>query len=173
MRAASRLPNVATLRDARPGDEADVRRVVDSVLREYGMALEPNDIDSDLADIAASYQRRGGVFRVFVDDSGAIIGCGGLYPLTGGEVELRKMYLLPHARGKGMGHAMLEDLVRAATEHGFNRIVLETASVLTTAIGMYRRYGFTEIARRHLANRCDQAFALDLTRAPGVPSPTV
>jgi hypothetical protein len=39
---------------------------------------------------------------------------------------------------------------------------LETASVLTEAIALYRRFGFSPAPRKHLASRCDQAWVLDL-----------
>jgi len=41
-------------------------------------------------------------------------------------------------------------------------VTLETASVLTEAIGLYRSYGFVEYQPDHLSSRCDQAFVLQL-----------
>ena len=122
------------------------------------------DTDADLQDIASSYLKRGGVFRVLVDDSGAVVGCGGLYPLTNGEAEIRKMYFLPSARGKGYGRRLLDELLAEARKRGYRRVVLETASQLREAIALYRSAGFKPYQREHLACRCDQAFALDLVQ---------
>jgi putative acetyltransferase len=149
-------------RDAVAGDEPSVQSVVDAVLREYGMALDTSDTDSDLIDLQASYVARGGVFRVLVNDDGAVVGCGGLYPIDRAQIELRKMYLLPAARGRGLGLALLSALVDVARQRGFTRIVLETKSVLTKAIAMYREFGFREIDSEHKTPRCDRAFALDI-----------
>jgi hypothetical protein len=41
-------------------------------------------------------------------------------------------------------------------------MVLETATVLTEAIALYRRYGFEPYQAAHVSSRCDQTYALDL-----------
>jgi putative acetyltransferase len=153
-------------RDAAPGDEPAVRAVVYSTLREYGLAPDPATIDADLEDIARSYLDRGGAFRVLVSPAGEIVGCGGLYPLDDEEAEIRKMYLRPEARGQGLGRVLFRDLLQHARERRFERVVLETASVLKEAIALYRSHGFVPVRRAHMARRCDQAYVLDLTRPP-------
>lgn len=152
------------IRDFRRGDNAEVRRIVASVLREYGLSPDCGGTDADLTDIQASYVNRGGVFLTVLDSDGALIGCGGLYPLDNGEAEIRKMYLLPGARRQGLGRRLLRELIEAARSRGFSRIVLETASVLKEAIALYESFGFEKTQREHLADRCDQAFALDLVK---------
>ena len=144
-------------------DHPAVCAIVGGVLREYGLSADPADTDADLQDIETSYVKRGGVFRVLTD-GGRIVGCGGLYPLANGEAEIRKMYFLPAARGKGYGRRMLSELLTEAKARGYRRVVLETASVLKEAIALYRSAGFKPYAREHLACRCDQAMALELTK---------
>ena len=153
------------LRDARRGDEEAVRRIVADVLAEFGMSFDDCGTDSDLKDISASYLDRNGVFRVAVAADERIVGCAGLYPLEGGEAEIRKMYLLPAFRGQGLGRLLLEQLVAEARQRGYRRLVLETASVLTSAEALYRSFGFLEVARSHMSLRADRGYALDL--APG------
>jgi putative acetyltransferase len=152
------------LRDAHPQDGNAIRKIVLCVLDEYGLRADPAETDADLVDIQASYTERGGVFRVLTSAEGVIVGCGGLYPLANGEAEIRKMYFLPAARRKGYGRRMLDDLLAEAKARGYRRVVLETASVLKEAIALYRSAGFKPYDREHLACRCDQAMALDLTR---------
>jgi putative acetyltransferase len=152
------------LRDASPQDGNAIRNVVSLVLGEYGLRSDLADTDADLLDIQASYTKRGGVFRVLTSEEGVIVGCGGLYPLANSEAEIRKMYVLPSARGKGYGRQLLNDLLAEAKQRGHRRVVLETASVLKEAIALYRSAGFKPYDREHLARRCDQAMALDLTR---------
>jgi len=149
-------------RDAAAGDEPAIRSVVFAVLREYGLTPDPATTDADLLDVTSSYTARGGVFRVLVSSTDAIAGCGGLYPLDQEEAEIRKMYLLREARGRGLGRRLLRDLVEGARERRFKRVVLETASVLQEAIALYRAYGFVPLRRQHLASRCDQAYVLEL-----------
>lgn len=158
-----------TFRDFKRSDGDEVRRVVTSVLREYGLSPDCGGIDADLEDIHGSYIGRGGMFRV-IEGGGAVVGCGGLYPLGGNEAEIRKMYLLPDARGQGLGRKLLQQLLDDAKARGFRRVTLETASVLKEAIRLYQSFGFRKVQRQHFASRCDQAFALDLDDAPGAGS---
>lgn len=150
------------LRDARPGDERAVQGIVAAVLAEYGLAPGSADTDADIADLRRNYQDRGGVFRIVTDGTGTICGCGGLFPLGAEEMELRKMYLLPAARGRGLGRRLLEELLAAARTRGCRRVVLETASVLKQAQALYRSAGFVPAERAHLADRCDRFMALEL-----------
>ena len=156
-----------SLREAAPADAPAIRAVVFTVLEEYGLSPSPSSTDADLDDIIASYAARGGLFRVITSADGAVVGCGGLYPIDRTEAELRKMYLLKDARGQGLGRMLLNDLIAAARERGFERVVAETASVLREAIGLYRSSGFLPYKRAHMASRCDQAFVLALTRDAG------
>ncbi|MCR4295650.1 MAG: hypothetical protein NUW21_08960, partial [Elusimicrobia bacterium] len=68
-------------REALPADEEAVRKIVFSVLGDYGLQSDPMKTDSDLQDISKNYGKRGGTFRVLVSPNGEIVGCGGLFPL--------------------------------------------------------------------------------------------
>ena len=150
------------IRPARERDSAAVRAIVARVLAEYALECSPGDTDRDLADVRASYFDRGGMFDVVVAPDGAVTGCCGVYPVDDATCELRKMYLLQDARGKGLGSRLLRRALAFARGSGFRRVELETASVLKEALALYARAGFKPIERTHLASRCDQAFALDL-----------
>jgi putative acetyltransferase len=135
------------------------------VLAEYGLEPDPEGTDADLADLEASYWKNGGVFHVVESPDGVVVGCAGLLRLSAAEAELRKMYLLPAARGRGMGRLLLSRLLADARRLGYQRVVLETASVLTEAIELYRSAGFSPASRDHLSPRCDQAWKLSLLPA--------
>ena len=150
------------IREATPADGDAIRAIVSETLAEFGFPVESGGVDSDLADVPVSYQSRGGVFRVVEDDGGKVVGCGGLYPVGGEAIELRKMYFRPDIRGMGMGRKLLDDLVAEARKRAFARIELETASNLETAIALYQRAGFVETKGPKHSCRCDRTFALDL-----------
>lgn len=151
------------IRPALNADSEAVIALIFGILAEYGLAGDLSGTDLDLADIEGSYAGRGGYFDVVQDESGAIVGSVGLYPLGDGAVELRKMYLDKSLRGKGIGKRLLEAAITRARALGFDRIELETNSRLLEAIALYRRYGFQPIEGQHLASRCDQNFELRLT----------
>ncbi len=149
------------LRDHRPGDEPEVFRLVREVLAGYGLSTNPRTTDADLSDIEASYTRRGGAFRVLLHHH-RIVGSYGLYPLTPGVCELRKMYLDPEFKGRGLGKTMLDDAFTRARRLGFATVTLETNRRLKEAVGLYRSYGFEEVRPDHFSDRCDLAMRIHL-----------
>lgn len=151
-----------SLRPARTADSPAVKELVFAVLKEYGLEPAEGSTDADLSDLEAAYTDRGGFFGVVETAEGAIVGTYGLYPLKEEVAEIRKMYLLPAARGKGLGGYLLDSLLKLAIEKGFRRLELETAVVLKEAIGLYTKKGFIPIYREEMSCRCDQVFALDL-----------
>jgi putative acetyltransferase len=153
------MSTIPILRPATNADRQAVEDLVFSVLREFGLRHDPGGTDADLRDIVANYQ--GGIFDVLEDPNGAIVGSVGLFRVDGETCELRKMYLRPAVRGSGQGRRLLEHALAEARRLGYRRVTLETASPLTAAIALYRRYDFRPVAREHQAARCDQSFVLD------------
>jgi putative acetyltransferase len=150
------------LRLANNTDCENVARLVYGVLKEYGLRPDPGATDADIKDIESSYFDRGGTFYVLEAEDGSIIGAYGLYPMDEQTCELRKMYLDKSHRGKGLGKLLVEDALSKAKQFGFERMILETASVLTEAISLYKSYGFIEYNPPHMSSRCDQAYQLEL-----------
>ena len=112
-----------TVRHWTPKDRPKVCEVVRECLEAYGLEFEPQGADQDAIDVEDHYLREGrGEFWVVVDNvSKRIVGSGGYYKLNrefeqeGSEgrnipaaAEIRKMYLLPEARGKRLGWTLLE-----------------------------------------------------------------
>jgi putative acetyltransferase len=152
------------LRCAENGDGPAIQRLVFAVLEEYGLAPDPVDTDADLRDIESGYQRPGGAFHVLEEPGGRILGCVGLFPIDRATCELRKMYLAREARGRGLGRRLLDSALAKAKDLGFQRVALETASVLVEAIALYKAYGFVRYAPEHMSKRCNEAYSLDLSR---------
>ena len=59
--------------------------------------------------------------------------------------EIKRMYVAPSTRGKGIGRALLDRVEVEARTLGLTRLVLETGTRQTEALALYRRAGFTEI----------------------------
>ncbi len=150
------------LRPAENSDCGEIVNLVYSVLKEYNLEPDAESTDADLNDIEQSYFERGGTFYVLEEQAGSIIGAYGLCPLDDRTCELRKMYLNSSYRGKGLGKLLLENALSEARQLGFKAVVLETASVLKEAIGLYKSYGFVECRTEHLSSRCDYAYRLEL-----------
>ncbi|MCB1224984.1 MAG: GNAT family N-acetyltransferase [Verrucomicrobiales bacterium] len=163
-------PLIPGLRPATQADGPAIRNLVFSTLEEFGLQPDPAGTDADLFDLHQHYHAQGGVFFVIESDN-QLHGCYGLHPTSRQDVELRKMYLRPQARGRGYGRALLQHALTQAREAGFQRVTLETAAVLTAAIRLYESHGFTRITPRHLAPRCDAAYELKLASPHGDSAP--
>jgi putative acetyltransferase len=149
------------IRAANNADSEAVKLVVFSVLKEYGLSPDSSSTDKDLENIEENYFAQGGYFGV-VEIDNSIVATVGLHMVDENTCELRKMYSLPSQRGKGLGKSIIAFALSKAKELGYNRVILETASPLKEAIGLYKKYGFKEFNPEHLSARCDQAFELFL-----------
>jgi putative acetyltransferase len=74
---------------------------------------------------------------------GAPVGCGGL-ALFDDFAEVKRMYVRPAARGRGVAQALLERIEAEAREAGLGVLRLETGDKQHAALRMYRRWGFTD-----------------------------
>ena len=73
------------------------------------------------------------------------IGCGGLKRLDERTCEIKRMYVLPEMRGKGLSGRLLEALEARAIELGFTRSRLDTGVRQLAAKHLYERAGYVEI----------------------------
>jgi putative acetyltransferase len=126
-----------------PFDSADARRLVaalDAHLSELyppGQRFGPNLRPEHLAPGQGTF--------VVARADGVAIGCGALRRLDETTAEVKRMYVEPERRGRGVAKQLLDRLEAAAWALGAQRLVLETGIYQTEAIGLYRRAGFTAI----------------------------
>lgn len=127
------------------GDEA--QRLVASYVAEIA-ATFPGGFDpaaSVSADPAELSPPRG-AFLVVRDDDGAAIGCGGVKLLDADTAEIKRMWLAPAARGRGLGRRLLEALEEAARGLGATEGRLDTNATLESALALYERAGWQRVA---------------------------
>jgi GNAT superfamily N-acetyltransferase len=91
----------------------------------------------------AEFEAAGGVFVVcYLNDR--LVACGAFRPFEG-SAEIKRMYVVPSLRGRGLARAMLDFLEAEAGRRGFSRAILETGRQMTEALGLYRSRGWKEI----------------------------
>jgi GNAT superfamily N-acetyltransferase len=78
-----------------------------------------------------------------VETGHEIIGMFGIECRSNESTELRRMYLDPHHRGRGIAQRMLERAETRARELGFAKLILSTAEVQEAAIAFYRKSGYS------------------------------
>lgn len=149
------------IRTWQPADRQAASALIGQVLTEYGLGWEPDGADLDVVEVERHYQN--GAFWV-VEQDGTVVGTAAFHPIDRGEqaVEIRKMYLLPEARGQGLGRFLLGQLETAIAALGYQEIWLETATVLKEAVAMYESSGYLP-ATGVETSRCDRVYKKRIT----------
>lgn len=98
----------------------------------------------DIAGLPSPFIPPHGVLLLAIAGDDAL-GCGGLVTLEAGVGEIKRMYVRPAARGRGVGAALLEALLTQGAAMQFGRVRLDTAPELLEAQALYRRFGFVPI----------------------------
>ena len=137
------------IRPIRPQDDAPVAAIIRDVMASFG-ATGPgySSSDPEVDAMSAAYDGARAAYFVLEED-GRVVGCGGIAPLAGADpdtCELRKMYLLPAARGRGLGRQMLDRCLAAARGRGYRRCYLETLTAMDVAQALYAKAGFRRLA---------------------------
>jgi ribosomal protein S18 acetylase RimI-like enzyme len=112
-------------------------------LRErYGLAEAPADPGKVRAGLHQYRNHLNCLLVAYAE--GRPVGIGALRQLPDGAAEIKRMYVVPEARSLGVGSALLDSLLEAATARGADVVRLDTAGFMTAAHSLYRSRGFTE-----------------------------
>jgi putative acetyltransferase len=150
------------VREVAERDVPAVVEIVRSVLGEFGLEFGVGSAtDGEVTQLPASYASRGGAFWVAEDEHG-LLGTCGVFPLEPATFELRKMYVDPRARGRGVGRLLLERALDEARSRGASRVVLDTLHSMESAIRLYERNGFVRDDAQIRGSRCTRGYRLDL-----------
>lgn len=133
------------IRPIRQADNARLSSIVKNTLAEFG-ANHPGTVYFDpTTDALYELFQTPGSFYFVAEVNGETAGGGGIFPTDGlppGTCELVKMYLLPQARGTGLGRTLIEKCIDKAKELGYKKIYLETMPELKQALNIYAKFGF-------------------------------
>ncbi len=154
------------IRDARASDRKAIKEVTLSAYQEYATVMPPahwqeyrKNIVDTLADIESAEQ-------IVAEENGEILGTVLLYPQTktkepNGKTKIEVPYIrllavVPSARGRGIGQALMQECIRRAHQSGAKVIELHTTDMMQAAMRLYERMGFKRLSKR------------DFNPAPGV-----
>jgi len=112
------------------------RSLVVDTLREFGFEPDPV-LDADLDDPAATYAALWLVLSGF-----EVVGSVALRDVGDGTLELKRMYLRPSQRGRGLGKHLLALALDWARAYGARAIRLDTSERMVAAQHLYEAYGF-------------------------------
>src|SRR5436309_3849050 len=124
-------------------DSPDVQVLVTAQQAEM-RALYEGEADIGPTREAAMFVEPDGVFLV-VRDGERALACGGICRFDETRAELKRMYVVPEARGRGLGRRVLVELEERARELGYAGVVLETGDRQPEALGLYVSAGYEGI----------------------------
>ena len=84
---------------------------------------------------------------ILAREDGKAVGCIALREMDAERCELKRLYVRPAYRGRGLGRALTERIVAAARELGYREMLLDTLPFLRDAQRLYRSVGFREIEK--------------------------
>ncbi len=139
----------------RPIQADDQNALADGIWQVYshfdcvGPGYGPHD--PDMQDLNAFYHQPGSFYLVAVDEStGAVVGgCGfaAFGPPDEATCELRKLFLLPAARGTGAGEQLLRQTLEKAKSMNYRQCYLETVERMQAACKLYEKFGFERLEK--------------------------
>lgn len=136
---------IPAIRPIQVTDNALIAAIIRNTLAEFG-ANKPGTVyyDASTDALYELFQKQGAVYFIATLDN-EVVGGGGIYPTEGlpaDTCELVKMYLLPQARGTGLGRTLIEKSLDFAREAGYKNVYLETMPELKQALKVYAKFGF-------------------------------
>jgi len=130
---------------------AQARELFLEYAKSLGFSLCFQNFDNELAGLPGDYAPPGGRL-LLAGYEGQLAGCVALHKLALQEdddeiCEMKRLYLRPHFRGKGLGRALADRIIAEARGIGYRRMRLDTVEpMMKDAVAMYRKIGFKEIA---------------------------
>ncbi len=129
-----------------PAQIAQAREFFLEYAQSLGFSLCFQNFDQELAALPGDYAPPAGRL-LLAEYEGQLAGCVALHKLDAGICEMKRLYLRPQFRGKGIGRALAERIIAEARQIGYQRMRLDTVEpVMKDAVAMYRKLGFKEIA---------------------------
>ncbi|TKB49167.1 GNAT family N-acetyltransferase [Ferrimonas aestuarii] len=144
--------NPVTIRPIQPSDDAEICRIIKQVGAEFGAIGDGfGPSDAEVLAMSAHYgqganDNHNSCYLV-ATMNGLVVGGCGVAPFQGSlhTCELKKLFLLPQGRGRGIGKALTLACLAFAKEQNFRRCYLDTLKTMTTAIELYQQLGFTHL----------------------------
>ena len=133
-----------TIHLAQPQSEEDwhqARQLIEEYAASLNLDLSFQNFAYELGHLASEYVPPTGAF-LLAEEKGAYVGCVGLRQFSDGIGEVKRLYVSPAARGRGVGRPLAEGIVTAAKQLGYSRLLLDTQPSMKEAQSMYVSLGF-------------------------------
>jgi GNAT superfamily N-acetyltransferase len=128
-----------------PADTPPARDLIAAMVAEMGDLYGPIDGAGMPSATPADFAPPRGRFLVGFDESGAPVCCGGIKGLGDGAAEIKRMYVVPAARRRGLARLLLRALEDAARDLGYAVVRLDTGPRQPHAQALYESAGYRPV----------------------------
>ena len=143
-------------------DIATARGLFEEYQAGLGISLCFQNFDHELATLPGDYAPPSGRLLI-ARDGDEVAGCIALRKITDEICEMKRLYLRPEYRGKGLGRVLVDAILSEAREIGYRRMRLDTLpGRMDQAISLYRSIGFKEVAP-YYNNPAPETLYMELT----------
>jgi len=157
----------ALIRRANDLDVPHLRKLFRDYASELRLDLGFQHFDEELKSLPGDYSPPSGELLIAVAGTHPV-GCVAMRPLAPRICEMKRLYVHPSFRGKGLGRHLIEAVLAAARRADYEVMRLDTLSSMKAARSLYRAFGFTPIPPYYY-NPLDGAEYMELDlRGPGV-----
>ncbi len=73
------------------------------------------------------------------------VGCAGMKKYSERDVEIKRVWVEPKFRGRGIASKMMTEIEKKAVQNGFEKTILQTREIMYDAVGLYRKLGYVKI----------------------------
>jgi len=127
-----------------------------------GFSLCFQSFDQELASLPGDYAPPRGRL-LLATEGGLAAGCVALHPLQDQICEMKRLYVRPQYRGRGLGKRLAREVIGEARSLAYQQLRLDTVEpIMRDAVVLYRKMGFREIAP-YRANPIEGALYMELT----------
>jgi GNAT superfamily N-acetyltransferase len=124
-----------------PEDWLEARRLVEEYAASLGVDLAFQNFAHEKQHLASEYSPPTGAFLI-AREHDAALGCAALRRFADGDGEFKRLYVLPAARGRGIGALLARRILAQAERLGYARVLLDTLPAMHEARALYQSLGF-------------------------------
>jgi GNAT superfamily N-acetyltransferase len=129
-------------------DWAHARELLEQYAASLNLDLSFQNFAHELEQLDREYAPPSGAFLLAEDlgENPGYVGCVGLRRFSAGVGEIKRLYTIPAARGRGIGRQLAEGIIAAAKELAYARLLLDTLPGMGAAQSLYASLGFKPTA---------------------------